>query len=163
MPTHLIHLIHEIKKKETLIVGNTETPLKHNIIFVIMSPCWPWPKTVTKVKWWSHIIGYSLIGFLCPGNHILDTEITSLSLIDPEINHVTLLTLTKYGYQGHVMVPHYWLYLIWIPWPWKPYPRRWNHLSIINRSWDNLAYVVFGGHLGFFKMADLCHRFSIST
>ena len=46
---------------------------------------WPWPTMVSKVTWWSDIIDFILFVFFDPENHILDTEITSLSFIDPEI------------------------------------------------------------------------------
>ena len=46
---------------------------------------WPWPTMVSKVTWWSDIIDFILFEFFDPENHILDTEITSLSFIDPEI------------------------------------------------------------------------------
>ena len=104
---------------------------------------WPWPTMVSKVTWWSDIIDFILFGFLDPENHILDTLITSVALIHPEImliNHLGHVTLTNYGFQGHVMVRHYWFYLIWIPWPRKPYSRHLDHLSIIYRPWDNRTY-----------------------
>ena len=107
----------------------------------------PWPTMVSKVTWWSYIIDFILFEFLDPENHILDILITSVSLIHPEImliNHLGHATSTNYSFQGHVMVRHYWFYLIWIPWPGKPYSGHWDHLSIIYRPWDNRV----GGHLG---------------
>ena len=94
-----------------------------------------------KVTWWSDIIDFILFGYLDPENHIPDTLITSVALIHPEImliNHLGHVTLTNYGFQGHVRVRHYWFYLIWIPWPWKPYPWHSDHLCSINTSWDNV-------------------------
>ena len=46
---------------------------------------WPWHTIVSKVTWWSGIIDFILFEFLDPENYIRDTEITSLSSIDPEI------------------------------------------------------------------------------
>ena len=46
---------------------------------------WPWPNTVTKVTWWSDNIDNIFLGFLDPKNPTLDTEITSLSFLVPEI------------------------------------------------------------------------------
>ena len=107
---------------------------------------WPWPVTRSKVRWWPDINNCTLFGFLDPENHILDTLITSVALIHPEkmlIDHLGHVTLTNYGFQGHVMVRHYWFYLIWIPWPGKPYCRHWDHLSIIYRPWDNRTYMCW--------------------
>ena len=103
---------------------------------------WPWPFKRSKVMWWTDIDNGTLFGFLDPEiNHILDILITSVALIHPEItsiDHLGHATLTSYGFQGHVMVRHYWFYFIWIPWPWKPYPWHSDHLCSINTSWDNV-------------------------
>ena len=107
---------------------------------------WPWPNKRSKVTWWPDINNCTLFGFLDPENHILDTLITSVALIHPEImliDHLGHVTLTNYGFQGHVMVRHYWFYIIWIPWPEKPYFRHWDHLFIIYRTWDNRTYMCW--------------------
>ena len=85
----------------------------------------------------------TLFGFLDPENHILDTLITSVALIHPEImliDHLAMWpwpnTFSKVTWWSVIID----FVLFWIPWPGKPYSRHGDHLSIIYRPWDNRTY-----------------------
>ena len=93
---------------------------------------WPWPTMVSKVTWGSDIIDFILFEFLHPENHILDTEITSLSFIDPEIiEHICVG-----GHLGRHLE-------FWTPATGERYsPLIFENCTLIRRKWDQSHLLI---------------------